>query len=120
MLRPGGRVAYLTIVVAPGLTKSAHRLAVRLGPRAIATTRPLDELMHGAGFTDVDIIDQTPDFLAVARAWQVEYTTYEAELKPVLGAEWEERQSDRGDLIRGVEEGLLRRVLVAGRARLPD
>ncbi|MGH2787824.1 MAG: hypothetical protein ACRDJV_07920 [Actinomycetota bacterium] len=118
MLRPAGRTAYLTIVVSPGLSKSAHRAAVRLGPRAIASTRPLDVLMSAAGFTDVDVTDLTASFLEVARAWQSEFLRHERELKEVMGDEWEERLRDRADMIRGVEEGLLRRVLVTGRA--PD
>ena len=116
MLRPAGRTAYLTIIVSPGLSKSAHRTAVRLGPRAIASTRPLDVLMTSAGFSDVELTDVTDSFLEVARAWQSEFLRHERELREVIGDEWEERLSDRADLIRGVEQSLLRRVFVTGKA----
>jgi hypothetical protein len=116
MLRPAGRTAYLTIIVSPGLSRSDHRNAVRLGPRAIASTRPLDDLMTAAGFTEVEITDLTASFLEVALAWQSEFVRHERELREVMGDEWEERLCDRAAMIRGVEHGLLRRVLVTGSA----
>lgn len=117
MLRPGGRLAYLTIVVARGVTKSQHRVAVRLGPRAVAATAPDLTLMERVGFEDVDVTDVTPEFLDAARSWQAQYNRHEGELKRIIGEkEWEERQSDRARLMRGIEEGLLRRVLVWGRS----
>lgn len=117
MLRPAGKTAYLTIGVSPGLGKRAHRLAVRLGPRAVGSRRPLAEMMTAAGFVDLEITDVTQDFLGTARAWTAGFVRHERELKEVLGDEWEERQADRRDLIRGIEEGLLRRLLVSAAAQ---
>jgi hypothetical protein len=85
---------------------------VRLGPRAITSTRPVDELTTAAGFVEVDATDVTDAFLVTARAWLSEWSKHEAELRPILGAELDERRSHREDLISGVEEGLLKRVLV--------
>jgi hypothetical protein len=110
-------MAFLTIIVSSGLSKGDHRIAVRLGPRAIASTRPLDVLMNAAGFIDVVEIDVTRSFLEVARVWQSEFLRHERELREVIGDEWEERVSDRADMIRGVEQGLLRRVFVTGSIR---
>jgi hypothetical protein len=72
--------------------------------------------MNAAGFTDVEVIDVTEAFLEVAGAWQSEFLRHERELREVIGDEWEKRLSDRADMIRGVEQGLLRRVLVTGKA----
>lgn len=72
--------------------------------------------MKAARFSDVEVIDVTGDFLEVARAWQREFFHHERALRQVMGNEWEERVADRADLIRGVEQGLLRRVLVTGTA----
>lgn len=72
--------------------------------------------MDAAGFVDVEVVDFTPEFLAVARAWEHEFRIHEAVLRPVLGDEWEVRQSDRRGMIDAVERGLLCRVLVTGRA----
>jgi hypothetical protein len=116
MLRAGGRTAFLTIVVAAGLSKAAHRRGVRLGPRAVASSRPTEELMSAAGFIDVDVTDASDDFLETARFWFTEFSLHEQELRAVLGDALDEQQSDRRDMIRGVEEGLLRRVLVAATA----
>jgi cyclopropane fatty-acyl-phospholipid synthase-like methyltransferase len=112
ILRPGGRTGFTTIVVASRLSKKAHRRAVSLGPRATASTRPLDELTTAAGFVEVDVVDVTDAFLVTARSWLSEWSRHEAELRPILGDDLDERRSDRQDLIRGVEEGLLKRVLV--------
>jgi hypothetical protein len=116
MLKAGGTTAFLTIVLSPGLSKADHRKGARLGPRAVASTRPLDVLMAAAGFSEVEVTDVTNTFLEVALAWQRESVRHERELRQILGNEWEERLSDRAGLIRGVEQGLLRRLLIIGRA----
>ncbi len=116
MLRPGGRLAYLTIVLASGLSKSQHRVGTRLGPRAVAATAPDRSLMERAGFEDIDVADVTAEFLDVARLWQREYDRHADDLKRIIGEdELEDRQSDRAGLTRGIEEHLLQRVLVSGR-----
>ena len=117
MLRPGGRLAYLTIVLASGLSKSQHRVGVRLGPRAVAATDSDLGLMLRAGFEDVELSDVTAEFLDAARSWQREYNRHADDLKRIIGEkEWEDRQSDRAGITRGIEERLLQRVLVSGRA----
>ncbi len=117
ILRPGGRTAFFTIVVAPGLSKRDHRIAVRLGPAAIKMNAPIDDLMRRAGFTEIEVTDVTEDFLVAARGWLREYLAHEDELRATLGAVLEERIYDTRDKIRGIEEGLLQRLLVTGVAR---
>lgn len=112
VLKAGGRTAFFTIVVAPGLSESDHRLAVRLGPTAITMRRPIDEVMRQAGFTDIEVTDLTADFLATARAWVAESEAHADELRALLGDELDERLSDSRDKVRGAEEGLLQRLLV--------
>lgn len=73
--------------------------------------------MERAGLEHVAVSDLTEEFLAVARAWQSEFFGHGDELRQLLGEqEWEQRQSDRQGMIRGIEEGLLKRLLVTGRA----
>ncbi len=116
MLRPGGQLAYLTIVLASGLSKSQQRVGVRLGPRAVNATAPDHSLMQRAGFEDVDVSDVTAEFLDAARSWQREYNRHAADLKQIIGVkEFEDRQTSRAELTRGIEESLLQRVLVVGR-----
>lgn len=112
-----GRTAFTTIVVAPGLGKRAHRRAVWLGPRAVASRRPLADDLHAAGFDDVTIDDVTPDFLVTVRAWQDEFARHERALRDALGAEFDERRRERAHVAAGIEEGLLLRVLASGTAR---
>jgi hypothetical protein len=70
--------------------------------------------MPAAGFRDVEITDVTDSFLETVSAWQREFLRHESALREVIGDEWEDRVSDQADMIGGVEQGLLRRVLVAG------
>lgn len=115
LLRPGGRSAFQTISIAPAVSKREHRRAARIGPRAVSSNRTPEELMDAAGFDDVVAIDVTNEFLRVARAWQEQYESKEAQLRALFGDELDELHKDRRDLIAGVEEGLLRRTLVSGR-----
>jgi len=103
-------------VVAPGLSKSDHRIAVRRGPRAVRTTRPVGVLMEAAGFVDVEVTDFTDDFLRVAKAWEREFAIHEQALRPILGDEWDERQTDRRGMIDAIDRGWLRRILVTAAA----
>jgi hypothetical protein len=116
ILRPGGRTAFSTLVVAAGLSKAEHRRAVRWGPRAIASTRPLDELVSDAGFVDVEVIDVTEDFHSTASAWVVEWTHHEDGLRPILGELLDERRTHHEEMIAGVDQGLLQRLLITATA----
>ncbi len=83
----------------------------------MAARAPDEVLMQKAHFADIEVSDLTSDFLITARSWHTQFSRHEADLKKVLGeARWEERQSSRAELLHAVEEGLLRRLLVSGRA----
>jgi hypothetical protein len=110
-------MAFMTITIVEGLSQEEHRRAVRIGPRAVAQTRPIDRLMTAAGFEDVEVTDLTEEFATTAQAWFEEYNEHEDELRSLLGAEFDELCSNRGDMLGGLREGLLQRVLVAGTAR---
>ncbi len=110
-------MAFFTIVAAPGLSPSEHRRAVRLGPRATNSTRPVDALMEAARFEAVEIMDVTSSFLETARAWRSEFAEHESELKDTVGPTWDERQRERGEIIQAIQEGLLVRLMVSGTAR---
>ena len=109
-------MAFTTIVPANDLTKTQHREAVRAGPRACATSRPTETLMRAARFEDVECIDQTDYFVEIANAWFREWSEREDQLSPELRELFEERKVGWGDLIGGAEDGLLKRIVVSGRA----
>lgn len=70
--------------------------------------------MLGAGFDDVDSVNVTEEFAVTANAWLRQYTEHEAELRPLLGDDYDEARKDRRELVRGIEEGLLERFLASG------
>ena len=70
--------------------------------------------MEAAGFVNVETVDVTAQFLETAQAWRRGYLTYEAELRPLLGDEYDELCKNREDLIAAVEDGLLERTMVFG------
>lgn len=57
----------------------------------------------------------TSSFLETARSWRSEFSRREVDIKQLIGEkEWEERQSNRIGLVRAIEKGSLRRLLVTG------
>jgi hypothetical protein len=117
VLRPGGRIAYYNIFVAPGLPAHLHRRALRAGPPAVAS-RGISQvdLLSRAGFTSVTETDLTGDFLETARAWYEGRQGQETELRASFGDSWfEDRQNGSSAMIPAIEDGLLRRSLFVAR-----
>jgi len=116
VLKPGGRTAFLTIHVAPGLSAERRRRANSSGPPDVRLRRDYPDLMRSAGFVDVTEEDVTGAYLETARAWRKHSVDMEAELTGLdLPASFEERQANRRTTIAAIEDGLLRRSLYVGR-----
>jgi cyclopropane fatty-acyl-phospholipid synthase-like methyltransferase len=111
LLRPGGRLAYSTIFVAPDLPPSAHRRAVAAGPPA-PTTPDLAALTARAGFTDVAVTDRTDDYLATARAWLAARQRHRDALRPLDPDDYDDRVTRGRGAVAAIEAGLLRRAEV--------
>lgn len=112
LLRPGGRIAYTTIFVTPGLDPIRRRRARRSGPRAVGSRRDQDQLLVSAGFTDIDMLDLTAEWARTARGWLEGWTANEAELTALeSAAAFAQRQRERQTQLRAIEDGLLRRAL---------
>ena len=103
------------MAVSPGLSAKEHRRAVRWGPRAIASSRPFDELVAAAGFVDIEVLDVTEDFHSTANAWVAQWSRHEDELRPILGELLDERTTHHKEMIAGAEQGLLKRLLITAR-----
>jgi len=118
LLRPGGRIAYTTIFVAPDLSPVHRRRAQQSGPRAVASRSDQQRLLSSAGFVDIQTIDLTAEFAATARAWLEGWAVNAEELSAldVPGA-FEERQRERQVLLRAIDDGLLRRGLFSATSR---
>jgi cyclopropane fatty-acyl-phospholipid synthase-like methyltransferase len=116
LLRPGGRMAFTTIHVTDDLDRRAHRRAVRAGPWQVATRRPYAELVARAGFTDVRIEDVTGQYGATQRTWLEQTQANERALRGLAGdMVFELGQRERRRTRAAIDEGLLRRVLIAAR-----
>ena len=112
VLRPHSRLAFFTITVAPGLSKQAHRRAVRAGPPAVGARRDSHSLLRQAGFAQVSESDVTPEYAVTAKAWYDVADRLRDELRPIDPVLFDEQQRDRRRMLAAVEDGLLRRSLL--------
>ena len=106
-------MAFVTIFVAPGLSASAYRRALRSGPTFVSSRRKdHGGLIASAGFRRIEETDLTAEFLLTSRAWQTERSEHATEMIAAEGeAAFNERQSDLDVQSRAIEAGLLRRSL---------
>jgi hypothetical protein len=120
LLRPGGGIAFYTIFIPPGLSESAYRRALKLGPaQAASRRREHQELLRSAGFVAISEADITSEFLRITRQRLEARERHSADLRQSLGdSEFEENQSESRAQIEAIEAGLLQRSLfVAERPR---
>ena len=113
-------MAFYTIFIPPGLSESAYRRAVKLGPpQAASRRREHEELLRSAGLVNVSETDLTSEFLRITRQRLEARERHSTALRQSLGdSEFEEDQSQGRAQIEVIEAGLLRRSLfVAERPR---
>ena len=111
-------MAFLTIHIAPNLSPSQHRQAMRAGPPGAVTRHEHPSLLRTAGFTDIEEADVTADYMRSVRAWSVQSSARETQLRAVLGdVLFEERQKDRRRQGSAIEGGQLRRSLFVARVQ---
>lgn len=111
LLRPGGRIGFLTIRVADGLPPAQRRRTVAAGPPA-PTGPDGHELAQRSGFRDIEAVDVTADYLAVARAWLGARERLRDELRPLGPEAYDEKICDGRKAVAEIEAGRLRRTLV--------
>jgi len=112
----GGRMAYTTIYVIPGLSTAARRRAHRFGPRAVASRSGHRTLLDSAGFTDIDELDVTTAFVDTQRSWIEQRELHATELAALESpGAFDERQEDRRGQLAATEEGLLGRAIFSAR-----
>lgn len=114
VLRPGGRMAFLSIHPDADLTPSQRRRASRDGPIHVALARPHRELLARAGFGDIAEYDLTEEFAAVSQNWIDQWDLHRADMVVLWGRDaFEERQRERRAQLRATQLGILRRSLVS-------
>lgn len=115
MLRTGGRIAFYSIFVPPGLTDRDRRRAARAGPPAVASPSTYPSLLRSAGFVELDEVDVTAAYLDTARAWLRHGQEFEAELAALEpNGAFTDKLTRRRAAIAAIEAGLLRRSLFFG------
>jgi len=111
-LRPGGRIAFYTIFLAPGLSPAERHRAINAGPPSAFSSAEQTSLLRSAGFRRIEETDLTPEYLRVARAW---YAARERHAAALIAAtsedEFRKGQAERREYIATIEAGLLRRAL---------
>jgi len=105
-------MAFLTIEPAAGLSASQLQRAIEHGPPEVAVKAPHEQMLASAGFTDIEAIDVTIEFLRTQQAWIDTWRVHERELLSVLGPDLlNERKAERRAMRSAIDEGLLRRTL---------
>ncbi|MFC5993804.1 hypothetical protein ACFQE5_06205 [Pseudonocardia hispaniensis] len=115
VLRPGGRTAFFTIVVAPGLSPAGRRRAAQAGPPAVTSRGRYRDMLWSAGFVEVEEQDVTATYLDTARAWLrgIEEAADDlAAIEPPRVVA--DRLTRRREVVAAIESGLLRRSLLLG------
>ena len=112
VLRPGGRVAFHTIELPPGLSASKRRRAISIGPPAVTVRTTYSGILRSAGFIEIDAVDLTAEYLATQRRWLAATHRHEAGLRSALGDDAvREGIERRRRTIDAIEEGLLLRTM---------
>ena len=114
LLRPGGRLAFFTIEVAPDLPRAEHRRVAAAGPPS-CTGPDIAELLRRARFVDVVGEDRTTEYAATARAWLAARLRHRDSMRPADPAAYDERIARGRTAIPLIEAGLLRRALYVAR-----
>src|SRR3954469_6473009 len=110
LLRPGGRLAFTTIHLAPGLTPAQRRRGSVSGPPAVVG-RDGRDLLDRSGFDVVHAEDVTTEFLATVTAWRATRIRHRDRLRALDPQAYDDRIATNSTEIDAVEAGLLRRSL---------
>ncbi len=111
VLRPGGRLAFHTIELPPGLSAPRRRRAISIGPPAVTVRTTYRGLLRSAGFIEIDAVDLTAEYLATQRRWLAATHRHEEGLRSALGDDVvREGLERRRRTVDAIEDGLLLRT----------
>ncbi|MBW3565541.1 MAG: hypothetical protein KY459_12515 [Acidobacteria bacterium] len=113
VLARDGRIGGYTIHTPPGLSEEEEALACEYGPSQVNGSSRPDELFESAGFTVLEMADVTDSLAEACRSLAEGRAGIEAILREEEGDQrYEEDQQKKWGMVKGVEEGLLRRTLI--------
>ena len=113
----GGRIIFTVITVAPDLSEEDHARAIELGPPYIASETDYEEMLNMTGWTTIEKINQTAEFLHSARIFLRVDQANRVELDSVLGEEdCQLRLEDDANQVDAISQGLLCRDIYELRA----
>jgi cyclopropane fatty-acyl-phospholipid synthase-like methyltransferase len=112
VLRPGGRLAFITIQPTPSLGEADRRRAHRRGPFAVSLPTSYQSLLRTAGFTEIVATDVTGAYRATQQRWIDTYERHADALREVVGHEtFNDRSVSRRQTLEALDNGLLSRFL---------
>ena len=116
VLKPGGRIAYYTIYVAPDLSAADYRRIMKFWPSASVGRRSLSEMLESAGFIDVRETEVTKQYQKTSRAWVEGRRRRYDGLERTMGKAALAGKIDEGErILESLKDGLLRRSLLTAR-----
>lgn len=116
VLKSGGILAIAVIAIAPDLTDQQAASAVAAGPPRVAAGPGYAQLVADAGFTSIDLVDVTDDYLSTLTALMREWDAHSGALTSIVGDEaFAEQQENRSQAREAIKQGLLRRNLISAR-----
>ena len=109
-LRPGGRLAFLTIQPTPGLDDAKRRRAHEVGPPGVAVATSYPSLLRSAGFGEIVATDLTAQYRSTQRAWIDASERYAAAMREAMGSDaFDDRVAGRHRTLRAIDDGILSR-----------
>ena len=113
VLKSGGRIAGYVIHIPVGVTAAQERRAAALGPSDVPAPASPEALTRAAGLTIVVIQDVTDAFRVTCAALAAARRDLEDELRADEGDDfYEEERRKKNAMLKGIDEGILRRSLV--------
>ncbi len=120
VIRPGGRMVFTVIAIAQGLSAGDYRRAVAAAPAFGETSAAYPTLLQLAGWKIVQHEDLTPGYRRAARHMLRASGAHADALIKILGdAEFSDMLARRRRTVRALDEGLLRRELIAAEPTIP-
>jgi ubiquinone/menaquinone biosynthesis C-methylase UbiE len=114
IVRPGGKMVFTVIFIAPDLPPGDYRQAVAFGPPCIEAPATYPAMLRQAGWDIIEHVDLTPDYAASVRHQLRQEETHATELRELLGkVAYSEKLTRRRGALDAIERGLIRREMFA-------